>query len=109
MVKTIKQLRRELDIEQKRAERLKVKAQIKSERSRLRFELARIRNPGFFRAGRAISKGARSIGRGIVTQAKLIKEQQMREEAESKKLRSSLKKSTVIKRRRPIKRRKKRK
>ncbi len=108
MVKSLIQLKRELAIEQRRAERLRVKARIKAERKQLRFELARIRNPGFFRAGRAISKGAQSLGRGIVTQAKLIKQQQINQQAEDRKLRMALKKSSVIKKRKPIKKIRKR-
>ena len=99
VMKTLAQLKRELRVEQRIAERLRVKARIKSERSKLRFELARIRNPGFFRAGRAIRKGAISVGKGIRNQAVLIKELQERENRESRRIGKKIKKSTVIKRR----------
>lgn len=103
MPKTLKQLQRALKFEQDKGERVKVKARLKAERSQLRFELAKIRNPGFFRAGRAIVKGARATGRGIVTQGKLIRQQQLREDAEARRnFKKAIKKSTVI--RKPKKR-----
>lgn len=95
--KSLPQLKRELASLRKRDERLRVKAQIKAERRKLQFDIARIRNPGIFRASKAISSGARKVGRGLLTQGKLIRQQQLREEAESRKLKMALKKSTVIK------------
>ena len=105
MVKSLVQLKRELAIEQRRAERLKVKAQLKAERSKLRFDLARIRHPGFFRAGRAITRGAISAGKGIRTQAILIKQLQERENRESRMIGRKIKKSSVIKKPRRKKKR----
>lgn len=108
MVKSLAQLKRELVMEQRKGERLRVKANIKAERSKLRIELARIRNPGFFKASKVISSGARKLGKGLLTQGKLIKIQQEREIAEDKKFQRKLKQSTVIKKRRPIRIRRRR-
>ncbi len=113
MVKSLVELKRELAFERKKSERETVKAQLKAERRKLRFDLAKIRNPGFFKAGRVITAGARSAARGIRNQAILIKQQQERENAEARKLRmeslksnarvkKAIRKSTVIKKRKPI-------
>ncbi len=98
MVKTLAQLKRELAREKVRAETIRLQRDLQLQRRRIKFDLARLRNPGFFRAGEAILKGSKSLGKGIVSQAKLIKQQQIREQKESIALRKAIKKSTVIKR-----------
>ncbi len=107
MVKTLEQLKRELAREKIKLETIEAQKQLQNQRRRVKFELARIRHPGFFRAGETILKGSKSIGRGIITQAKLIKQQQVREQKERIALSKAIKKSSVIKKivkRVPIKR-----
>lgn len=109
MVKTLQELQRELAFEKEKSKRARVQFDLKRERMKLRFELAKARNPGFFAAGKAISTGARKLGRGIVKQGSLIKLQQEREIAEDRKFARKIKASTVIKRRKPIRKTRKRK
>ncbi len=105
MVKTLEELQKELDREKLIARRIRLERDVQLERRKVKFEIRRLRNPGFFRAGEAIIKGSKTLGRGIVAQAKLIKLQQIREQKERNAISKALKNKRVIKRV-PIKRKK---
>lgn len=117
MVKTLAELQAELTREKLKAQKLRLERDIQLERRKVRFDLARLRNPGLFRAGQVILKGSKTLGRGIVSQAKLIKQQQVREQKERIALAKALKNKRVIKKvvvrrvvkKAPLKRRKKKK
>lgn len=97
--KTLAQLKKELAIQRNIAEKARIQAELNLEKRKIRFELAKARNPGFFRAGQVISKGAKRLGKGIIRQGQLIKLQQEREEKERRTFSKAVRKSTVIKKR----------
>lgn len=96
--KSLADLQKELDREKLIAQKIRLERDVQLERRKVKFEIRRLRNPGFFRAGEAIIKGSKVLGRGIVTQAKLIKKQQEREQKERIALAKALKNKRVIKR-----------
>ncbi len=86
MVKTIRELKRELAKEKAKTDRAQQRALVVAERRRLRGELFRAKNPNLVRAAESIRKGTQKAGKLVVEQAQLIKKQQVREAEERKKL-----------------------
>ena len=105
--KQIESLRREIEKEKEKIRSQKLVVENVTEKKRLERELLMLRNPRKFAFGQkalmVLRSGGRKIGRGIIKQARLIKEQQ---ERESKRINPIIK---IIKRKKIKKGMKKRK
>ncbi len=100
---TIGELRKQIEVEKRKRTILAKKSELFMERKRLQKELKTLKSPtrrSAIRLGKRLRKGLKVVitksGKGIIKQAKLIKEQQIRDERTARK--QTLKKLKIQKR-----------
>ncbi len=114
--KSIKQLRKEIAQQRRRIEKQQLTSKIISERQKLSRELFLLRNRKLIEAGKKARRLSGRLGRGILRtgkriapvikkQAKLIRQQQLRDDAIARKLAKSKIQPTKIRRRVKVKKR----